>query len=234
MSDQGMYKGRRYEIVMSCYLIKHGKDWLIWDTGLNNSFLTEVKNADFTLKLNKTIESQLIELGLSLDEIGFVGLSHAHFDHTGQTNKFTHSKLIIQSTEYDVLGHAEAAEHYIYQDLIDKKQFSGNQLILLNGDADLFGDGTIKAIHLPGHTPGHMALQLKLKNSGVVILSGDQWHFTENRANNQVPTFNFDHDLTIQSSAKLEQIIKASNASLIIQHEPKDNVRFKTLHSYLD
>jgi hypothetical protein len=79
-----------------------------------------------------------------------------------------------------------------------------------------------------------MALQVTLPRSGVVILSGDQWHFPENRRDNQVPTFNFDHDATIDSSGKLERLIARTKAKLIIQHEPADNAQLPVLPGYLD
>ncbi len=92
----------------------------------------------------------------------------------------------------------------------------------LSGDEDLFGDGSLKVINLPGHTPGHMALKVTLPESGVFILSGDQWHFNENRRHNGVPSFNYDRADTLASSDKLEKLIKNTGATLIIQHEVKD------------
>ena len=79
-----------------------------------------------------------------------------------------------------------------------------------------------------------MALQLKLPHAGVAILSGDQWHFPENRANDQVPSFNFDHDATPASSKRLEALIASEHARLFIRHEPNDNDALPHLPSWLD
>lgn len=232
MSDSGEYKGQTYDIVISCYVIKHGDDSMLWDTGFARSFQQGVKNGSLDMKLSATIIDQLHTIGLKSDDIRYVAVSHAHFDHTGQTKDFPNATLIMQKLEFDVLADKKAtAEHFIDPELLGIRP---DHLKLIDGDHDFFGDGSVRAILLPGHTPGHMALQLTLPNTGPVILSGDQWHFTENRARNQVPTFNFDHDSTLTSSARLDEILRKTGARLIIQHEPADNAKLPALPAYLD
>lgn len=232
MSDSGQYKGQTYDIVISCYVIRHGNDWMLWDTGFARSFQQGVRNGSLDMKLSSTIIDQLRVIGLGSDDIGYVALSHSHFDHTGQTRDFPHATLIMQAREFAVLSDKKlAAEHFIEPELLGVRP---DHLKLIDGDHDFFGDGTVRAILLPGHTPGHMALQLTLPHAGVVILSGDQWHFTENRVRNQVPSFNFDHDSTLKSSARLEDIVRRTGARLIIQHEPADNAGLPALPAYLD
>lgn len=236
MSDAGNYKGRSYDIVISCYLIKHGDDWLLWDTGFPRSYQAGVEQGSLTMKLGATIADQLATLGLKPSDIRYVALSHAHFDHAGQANDFPQATLVMQRAEYDVLQREqEARAHFILPELVGS-HLAGKQdkLRLPDGDADLFGDGLVKVFALPGHTPGHMAVQLTLPQAGKVILSGDQWHFTENHARNQVPTFNFDHDATIASSEKLNGIIAREHARLVIQHEPKDNAALPRLPGWLE
>jgi glyoxylase-like metal-dependent hydrolase (beta-lactamase superfamily II) len=237
MSDAGQYQGRSYDIVISCYLIRHGDTWLLWDTGLDRHFLAGVTEGGLDMKLSSTIARQLATLRLKPEDIRYVALSHAHFDHTGQSNDFPQATLVMQRAEYAVLADpARARAHFILPELLSAHvdAQAGGRLQLIDGDYDFFGDGQVKAIFLPGHTPGHMALQLKLPHAGVVILSGDQWHFPENRANDQVPGFNFDHDATLASSKRLEALIASEHARLIIQHEPKDNAALPHLPSWLD
>jgi glyoxylase-like metal-dependent hydrolase (beta-lactamase superfamily II) len=234
MSDAGHYKGRSYDIVISCYLVKHDDTWMLWDTGFARSFLAGVKQGALEMNLSTTIDKQIKELGLQPSDIRYVALSHAHFDHAGQTNDFPAATLVLQKAERAVLNDEKAAsEHFIQPELLEKHLASG-RIQEIDGDHDFFGDGTVRAIALPGHTPGHMALQVTLPRSGVVILSGDQWHFPENRRDNQVPTFNFDHDATIDSSGKLERLIARTKARLIIQHEPADNAKLPLLPGYLE
>lgn len=105
---------------------------------------------------------------------------------------------------------------------------------LIDGDVDLFGDGTVRTIQTPGHTPGSMAVLLNFTHSGPYLLSGDQWHFTENHERQQVPTFNYDHDATIASGKKLDAVIAKYHAKLIIQHEPTDNQLLPKPPAYVD
>jgi glyoxylase-like metal-dependent hydrolase (beta-lactamase superfamily II) len=237
MSDSGEYKGRSYDIVISCYLIKHGDTWMLWDTGFDKSFQAGVTQGQLKMDLKDTIADQLARLGLKREDIRYVALSHAHFDHSGQSNDFPDATLVLQRKEYAVLADRKNAEaHFITPELLSAHapERGEHALRLIDGDHDFFGDGLVKAIALPGHTPGHMALQLKLPHAGTVVLSGDQWHFPENRAKHQVPSFNFDHAATLASSEKLERIIRREHARLIIQHEPKDNMALPKLPAYLD
>lgn len=238
MSDEGLYQGESYDIVMSCYLIKHGKDWILWDAGLPKRYLDgPITEGTFTTSMKRTIVEQLADLGLGRDDITHVAVSHAHFDHAGQVNDFPNATLIVQRAELDAMADTEvASKRYILADLFSS-HVSGKQLKrvrVIDGDVDLFGDGTLKTIQTPGHTPGSMALLLKLQKSGSLVLSGDQWHFTENHERHQVPTWNYDHGQTIDSGKKLDAIIAKTGAKLIIQHEPADNARLPALPHYLD
>jgi len=238
MSDTGMYKGQSHDIVMSCYLIRHGDDWLLWDAGLPKKYLAgPLVEGSFTTKLDRTIVEQIGELGLRPDDIKYVAVSHAHFDHAGQVKDFPNATLIIQRAELDAMADtAKASAHYIEAELFSA-HVAGNTLKrvrVVDGDVDLFGDGTLRTIRTPGHTPGSMALLVSLKRAGAYVLSGDQWHFTENHERHQVPTWNYDHDQTIASGRKLDDIIASTHATLVIQHEPADNKKLPALPHFLD
>ncbi len=229
-SDTDQYIGQEKTLNVGCYLIKHNDDWLLWDTGLSNDLAKKpegMTSSVFHMTLDKTIAQQIEPLGLKPKDITHVAISHGHFDHTSNVNEFTNATLIIQDLEYNFIKNnpEEAAEKYMFPKNIEYflKEENLKQVKKIKGDGDIFDDGSIKAISLPGHTPGHMALLVNLPKTGSVILSGDQWHFTENRDNDGVPTFNFDRANTLASSDKLNRIIKNRGAKLIIQHEIKDN-----------
>jgi glyoxylase-like metal-dependent hydrolase (beta-lactamase superfamily II) len=98
---------------------------------------------------------------------------------------------------------------------------AGKNVTLASGDVDVFGDGSVVAIHLPGHTPDHLALLVKLK-SGPVLLSGDLYHSTIAREKRAVPGFNSSREQTLQSMDKFEALAKKLGAKVVIQHEPND------------
>lgn len=97
----------------------------------------------------------------------------------------------------------------------------GGKLEEVTVDKDIFGDGRIVMLKLPGHTPGHYALLVRLA-SGNVLLSGDQYHFTEQVKNRGVPPFNHDRSDTLASSDRFDRIAANLKAKVIIQHEPDD------------
>lgn len=226
-SDTDNYTGQEKSLTDSCYVVKSGDNILLWDTGLSESIADKeggISSPPFTLTVKSKITDELAKIGLKPEDITHVGISHAHFDHTGNANLFTNATLVIQKIEWDTLKNAPeiAEKHHMPLDSLSIFLNDESKVKIIDGDADLFGDGSVKAISLPGHTPGHMALKVTLPESGVYILSGDQWHFNENHENNGVPTFNYDRADTLSSSDKLDKLIKNTGATLIIQHEPKD------------
>ena len=85
----------------------------------------------------------------------------------------------------------------------------------------MFGDGKVIALHLPGHTPDHLALLVNLPD-GPVLLSGDVYHSQMAREKRGVPPFNTSRDQTLESMDRFEAIAKETGAKVVIQHEPAD------------
>lgn len=220
-------------VVASCYLIRHGADWLLWDAGFGRETLGQAQG------LTQPIEPQLAAIGVSPAEIGIVGISHSHPDHTGQARAFPAATLVIGSREFDQLfgpgatANAAAAPLAAWADGKRVRKVGG-EAGLAGGDLDIYGDGSVTAIALPGHTPGHLGLLVKLRRSGYVVLSGDQYHFRENRAKHGVPGFNFDRAQTLASHDRLESIVRNLRARLVIQHDPQDNAALPKAPAYLD
>ena len=89
-------------------------------------------------------------------------------------------------------------------------------------DKDVFGDGSVRILDTPGHTPGHHSLLVRLKEKGNVLLTGDLAHFRENYDSNGVPVFNTNRADTLASLDRFKQTAKNLNATVIIQHDPRD------------
>ena len=101
-------------------------------------------------------------------------------------------------------------------------------------DHDVFGDGTVVIKFTPGHTPGHQSLYLKLAKTGPIVLSGDLYHYPEERSLGIVPGFDFNADQTRKSRADLEAFMKKSNAVLWIQHGTADNAKLKQAPNFYE
>ena len=214
-SDTLEYKSGPREIVGSCYLVRHGDDYLLWDSGYPVSFKgQQVDRGGVVASISVTIAEQLAQLGLMPGDVDVVGISHMHSDHTGQAAEFPQAKLVVGKGDFELTTGD--------RDPFGPWRAAGAKVQQMHGaDIDMFGDGSVVALNLPGHTPDHMALLVKLA-SGNVLLSGDLYHATEARALKGVPPFNTSRAETLASIDRFERLAKVWNAKVIIQHEPAD------------
>ncbi len=90
------------------------------------------------------------------------------------------------------------------------------------GDKDVYGDGSVVMLSMPGHTPGSYALLVHLAKTGPVLLSGDIVHFEEQFKNDGVPPFNTDRSQSLASMDRLHHMAKTLNAILVVQHDAED------------
>jgi glyoxylase-like metal-dependent hydrolase (beta-lactamase superfamily II) len=212
-SDTYAYGDKKVQFVYSCYLIKHGDDYLLWDTG----FAPGTPNTG----PKESIPDQLAKLNVKPEQIKFVGISHYHGDHTGQLPSFTKATLLIGKNEWEGITAAkpnEGANVKAFESWIK----GDNKVEPQSMDKDVFGDGSVVILRTPGHTPGHQALLVRLAKSGNYILSGDAVHFQENWETGGVPAFNYDRGQSVASMDRMKKIAQIHKAKLIIQHDQRD------------
>jgi glyoxylase-like metal-dependent hydrolase (beta-lactamase superfamily II) len=110
-----------------------------------------------------------------------------------------------------------------------------SKTVLIDKDEwDVFRDGTVIIKSTPGHTPGHNVLFLKLKNTGPVVLSGDLYHYPEERTLNRLPVADFNKEQTAASRAELETFLKKTGAQLWIEHDIVANAKLKKAPAFYD
>lgn len=215
------------ELAVPCYLIEHPKGRLLWNAGLPSS-LAEAEGwqelGSARARLDRSLAEQLADLSLGMDDLDYVSFSHLHFDHVGAANEIAGATVIMQRAEHEaafadsvtVPGFDPAS----YQGLADE------EFMIIEGDHDVFGDGSVRILSTPGHTPGHQSLLVDLAETGPIVLSGDLWHFKVSREQRRVPTFNIDPEATLASMDKVEALVEEKGAELWIEHEL---ARFDTL-----
>lgn len=232
-SDTGDYDGKKGQMKVSCFLIKHPKGWLMWDTGLTQTLMgkpdTNVIGA--TESVLTGLESQLKILGLNFSDIKLVSFSHMHADHSGNADLFKSSTWILQQKEFD---YATRVPPPIGMDPKNYSKLKDTKKILIDGDYDVFGDGLVKLFATPGHTPGHQSLIINLKKSGHLIFAGDTYHFNASRKYKRVPIFNTSRAETIASIDRIDQMAKSKKAKIIIQHETHPDFKFPAFPLYLE
>ena len=210
-SDTFAYNGLVLQITYSCYLIKHGDDYLVWDTG-------HAPTAG-AMAPKVSLVDQLAQLQLKPEQVKFVGISHYHPDHTGQAVSFPNATLLIGKGDWDALTSPKPPtnpaplSHWIG---------GGGKVEPLPLDKDVFGDGSVVMLATPGHTPGHHSLLVKLRQTGAVLITGDLAHFQENYESFGVPPFNTNRSESLASIDRFKRIAANLKALVIIQHDARD------------
>jgi N-acyl homoserine lactone hydrolase len=213
-SDTYDFEGLKLNLVFSCYLIKHGDDYMVWDTGFGKGAGAQAPK--------ETIPEQIAKLELKADNIKYVAISHYHGDHVGQVELFPKSTLLIGKGDWEALTDPAKKTGMANPATFAPFISGGSKVEPVAYDQDVFGDGTVTMINTPGHTPGHHSLLVKLKEKGYVLLSGDLAHFQENYDTNGVPMFNVDHAYTLASLDRFKKIAANLKATVIIQHDARD------------
>lgn len=207
------------DLITPCYVIEHDNGRLLWDGGLASSTADVAgwQGDRIQLRLDRTLNDQLGDVGLDLSSFDYFAFSHMHSDHVGIANEVDGATLLIQQAEYD---------HYFADDIeglgIDTSLYENLRTVnkvFLNGDHDVFGDNRVRIISAPGHTPGHQVLLVDLTTTGPILIAGDLYHFALSRIERRVPTFNFDAEMTLASMDHIEALVKETGATLWIEHE---------------
>jgi N-acyl homoserine lactone hydrolase len=222
-SDSYAFPGLKLQFVFSCYLIKHGDEYLLWDTGHSMTAPNVAPKV--------SVVDQLAKIDVKPDQIKYVGISHYHADHTGQIDSFPKATLLIGAKEWEAITSPKPAQG------VNFKPFEGwikgeNKVEPQALDKDIFGDGSVIMLRTPGHTPGHSSLLVTLAQMGPVIITGDAVHFRENYDTDGVPAFNFDRAQTVASIERLKKIAANLKATVIIQHDARDVEKLPALPAF--
>ncbi|SHG37520.1 N-acyl homoserine lactonase family protein [Massilia sp. CF038] len=232
----GIDVGKHKTLAVSCYLVVHPKGSLLFDTGLGDALAAEPNGkafeANYHLRLQRPLATQLQDIGHAPASIDYLALSHMHFDHIGNVGLFPQARLLMQKEEYDAAFGTQAAR--FGNDPRDYPTLAGNPRQLLSGDFDVFGDASVVLKRAIGHTPGHQVLALRFPRSGLVVLSGDLAHFSKNWQRRRVPGFNFDKVASRRAMRAIAAFVKAGKGQFWIGHDLEQNATIPHAPRYLD
>jgi N-acyl homoserine lactone hydrolase len=233
--------GRDIEFSSTCWLIKHGSEWLLWDTGVPEATLNDPRGWSTLPKLivyhlDESLTDQLAEIGLKPGDIGRVAISHTHGDHIGNVGLFHNSTIVMQQAEYSWIHSPNGPNDNVNQLMALARRLLGTpkNLQLIDGDTDVFGDGSVTLVSTPGHTPGHQSLLVHLRKSGFIILSGDVVHLKENFEKNIVPSLNTNETESIASMEKIRRLIATYEATFFINHDKSQTDELRLLPAFYD
>jgi N-acyl homoserine lactone hydrolase len=184
-------KQRDVTIPVSMWLIDHPKGLVVFDTGINAAVTQDCKSywqagmCDFlkpTTNREEMIDGQLKKIGVSPDKIKVVITSHTHLDHVGNIKMFPNAIHVMQKKElyqgwFPEKFQGRTGGAFVLADLDGTRDFN---YLELNGDYDLFGDGSVMILATPGHTLGHQSVKVKFASGRSMIMSQDAIWMQEN------------------------------------------------------
>jgi N-acyl homoserine lactone hydrolase len=246
-SDPGRYRLNPREVAttqlsIAAFLIVHPRGTLMWDTGAipDDSWtptgrpvvrrLVLSNSQDRQVTLRQPLAAQLAAAGFPPEKVTYLALSHNHWDHVANANAFAGSAWLVTQAERDVMFPQNAPEPPHPSTYAALRT---SRTIIVNGDHDVFGDGTVVIKAAPGHTPGHQLLYVKLAKTGGVVLSGDLYHYPEERTLKRLPTGD-DQQQTQRSRDSLDGFLKQSGARLWIQHDLTAHAKLRKAPEYYD
>jgi N-acyl homoserine lactone hydrolase len=211
-----------------CFLVVHPQGTLLWETGLNDGVYNRPGGGGPRHDtIDKSLKSQLAAIGYKPTDITYLAISHNHGDHSGNANDYAASTWIAQKAEREFMFGVTKPPTLNNSEYIALKD---SKTILIDGDYDVFKDGSVMLIFTPGHTPGHQSLYLKLPKTGSVVLTGDLYHFPAERTLHTIPKNDMGKpsgEQTAASRAKLEALIQKTGAQLWIQHDIIGNAKLR-------
>jgi glyoxylase-like metal-dependent hydrolase (beta-lactamase superfamily II) len=223
-----------------CFLIVHPRGTLMWDVGVIPDSVVESQpqgakadvNPVVAAVVTRTLRSQLQQVGYSPADITYVAISHAHIDHTANLNAFAGSTWLTRPAERDFMWmeNNPRVNPTFYTSL------KGSKVTLIEKDEyDVFGDSSVVMKAAPGHTPAHQVLILRLASTGRVMLSGDLYHYPQERSLRRPPPDNeFNVEQSAASRRLIEDYLQKTKTELWIEHDFNANAKLKKSPAYYD
>ena len=222
------------DFVNISYLIVHPKGTLQFDAGAipDSHFKGVAPVTEGIISADKPLLPQLAAAGYRPADVTYFAMSHYHSDHTANANEFASATWIVQKAERDWMF-ADNPQG-IVQPATYSALRNAKTRVLDNEDVDVFGDGAVRVISTPGHTPGHQVLFVRLPKTGPVILAGDLYHYPEEITTGRIPTFEFNADQSRASRAKIAALMKETGAQLWIEHDIATHAKLPKAPAYVE
>lgn len=225
------------KIPVGFFVITHPKGNVLFDTGNNDRIIADPNYwGPFIAVLNPertpdvAIDVQLSQIGLKPDDIKYVVLGHFHADHAGNVGKFLNATFVYQRDEiqnafWPAPGYATffiTRDFEMLRNDIGKPMPNKVKVIELNGDLDLFGDGSVYIHRTVSHTPGSQILVVRLPVTGTVVLPSDAAYLQENLDKDILPSVGSVYNPTgmLDAYTWMKRLRDLEGADIIYAHDP--------------
>lgn len=206
-----------------CYLIQHAEGTVLFDTGGHPDLITDPRRRlgvaadlfDIQMEPGDDIVSKLATVGVDPAAVASVVQSHLHYDHAGGLEFFPDATVYVQRGEL-------AFAHWppVYQrDVFVRADFDhALNWREVNGEHDIFNDGSVVIFPTPGHTPGHQSLLVRGKERSYILV-GDAAYDREKMKCRCLPGVVWSPDALVDSWERIEELQRKFDAELIFTHD---------------
>jgi N-acyl homoserine lactone hydrolase len=232
------------QLAVAAYLIVHPRGVLLWDSGAvpdeswsptgspipQRLLLPDGQERRVTIRT--PLKAQLAAAGYSAQQVTHLALSHYHWDHVANANAFAGATWLVRQVERDAMF-AETLPGTVTP--MTYSALKKSKTVIVSADEhDVFGDGAVILKSAAGHTPGHQVLYVRLTRTGGIVLSGDLYHYPQERTMNRLPTFEFNEEQTRTARKAVDEFLTRTRARLWIQHDLAAHAQLKKAPEYYD
>ncbi len=217
-------------LALSSFLIVHPQGVLLWEAGAvpdqervmegvgARQIVIRSDEAERPVHLGPSLTSQLEAIGYSPADVTHLALSHFHWDHSANANTFAHATWLVRPEERAAMFPDEPL-HNSARPMTYEALRSANRIDIADEEYDVFDDGKVILKAARGHSPGHQVLYVELAETGGVVLSGDLYHYPEERTLDRLPRSDWDVAQTQEARVAVEEFLARKNAALWIEHD---------------
>ncbi len=227
--------GESGPVTLPCpaFLIEHDRGLVLVDTGMVPAAVDDPRGAygeladelSVSLTREQCVDRQIEALGFQISDVRHVIMSHLHWDHTGGMYLFPHAQFHVMSGELQyAYWPLPAGPAYRREDIDATRGFAWNQIE--GPELDLFGDGSLVVLHMPGHSPGNASLLVRLP-SRTILLAADTAHLRSGYLSDRPMPSDWNTLQSVQSLRRLRQIARGLDAMVWILHDPEDWAEYK-------
>ena len=211
-------------VPVPCFLIDHPSGPVLFDTGMHPQTQTDARGRlggiatiyRVEFQAGEEVSGRLRALGVDPSRIRYLINSHLHFDHTGGNAEIPNARVVVQRREWEAGHDADQIRKQFY----DPRDYQhGHDVLTVDGEHDLFGDGRVVCVPTYGHTPGHQSLRLQL-DGGPVVLTGDACYLRRTLDEMHLPSVVDDPD-AMRGSLERLRALRDAGARLIYGHDPE-------------
>lgn len=230
--DPDARPGDWFDMPVSCALFRHPQGVVLFDSGCHPDAADRgearwgraaAQASKPIFRREEAVIGQLPLVGLTAHDVDLVICSHLHYDHCGCNVFFDRATVICQAREL-AAARAEGADQ---EGFLRREWDVGTPIQAIDGHHDVFGDGRLTLIPLPGHTPGSMGAHAVLERSGAFLLASDAAPVAGSLARRTVPTNTWDPALYTASLAEIARHADAG-ATVLFGHDEAQWRRVRT------